>query len=149
MRGILLVRPYDLDTRAIDLATGRQGYGHAGIFNGECVAGHQVGIDASFDEQRIGRRYLHEMTKGAPWDLIRLADATLAHLYRAAEKRIGQGYNNLGLLGRHSPDRATCSQLIYECLPEWVRVRIPTWRPGWCSPNCLAKWGQLCGSLRC
>lgn len=148
MRGILLVRPYDLDTRAIDIATGSHGYGHVGIFAGEFAARYPVGIDASFDEQKISRRYLFEIVKGSKWDLLPLSAATLMQTYRAAQQRIGQPYNNLGLLGVHSPEKATCSQLIYECLPEWLRARIPTWRSGWCSPNCLAKWGKSCGFLR-
>ncbi len=143
----MLVAPYDLDTRAIDRFTGRLGYGHAAIFNGERAAGHWVGIDASFEEQRISRRYLYEIAKGSPWVMIPLSRPALAHTYRNAQRRLGQPYNNLGLAGVQRPNRsATCSQLILECLPAHVAATVPTWRAGWCSPNCLAKWSRQCGS---
>lgn len=135
MRGLILVTPYDADTRAINLVTGRHGFGHAALACSEYDAfDRPLAIDASFATGKIQRRIVRRVTRGRPWILLPIPN--IEDVYARALERVGQPYNNWGLLGRQRPGKAaTCSQLVYECLNE--PDLVPCWRKGWCSPNDL------------
>lgn len=149
MRGMLLVAPFDADTAAVDRLTGRAGWGHVALVADERDDdGRLVAIDASMQRGCVQPRPLYEITRGARWCLVSLGEG-LEHTYRGATARIGQPYNYRGLLGFQRPGvAATCSQLVYECLPPSLQRRVQPWRPGWVSPNCLAR-GLGKGSAAC
>lgn len=135
--GIILVSPYDADTRFINRLTGNLGYGHAALACHRYDAfDRPLAIDASFATGKIDERILRRVTRGRRWVLLHVDG--IEDAYDRALARVGQPYNNWGLLGRHRPgESATCSQLVYECLPEELRSTVPCWRRGWCSPNDL------------
>lgn len=137
MRGLILVTPYDPDTVVIDKVTGGHGFGHAALICGEYDAFHRpLAIDASFKFGNVQRRTLDLVTRCRPWILLPLPH--LDEVYDEAIGRLGQPYNNWGLVGRQRFGRAaTCSQLVYECLPPHERLQIKCWRRWWCSPNDL------------
>lgn len=141
VRGILLFAPCDLDTHAVNYASGRAGYGHVAIANGESDHfGRALAIDASLG-RGIFRRPLESISaaNGRSWEIITIGQLDLDEAYAEAARRIGSGYNYSGLIGRASSKRWTCSQLIYECLPERLRERVRPCGPWPISPNCIAR----------
>lgn len=140
VRGILLFAPYDLDTHAVNRLSGRGGYGHVAIANGESDAlGRALAIDSSLG-RGVFRRPIEMIADGRPgWHIITIGHLDLDDAYEAAMQRIGSPYNYSGLLGRSSVKSWTCSQLIYDCLPTRVRECVRSCGPWPLSPNCIAR----------
>lgn len=139
VRGILLFLPYDLDTRAVNKATGSRGYGHVAIANGECDgAGRALAIDSSLG-RGVFRRPIEMICSGAPWHVVPVPWRELDVAYEAAASKIGSSYNFAGLAGYRSASRWTCSQLVFECLPPRLRERVSPCGPWPISPNCIAR----------
>lgn len=139
VRGILLFIPYDLDTHAVNLASGRAGYGHVAIANGESDAlGRALAIDSSLG-RGVFRRPIEMISGGRAWHIVTIGHLDLDAAYAEATRRIGGAYNYMGLAGRSSDKKWTCSQLVYECLPDHLRACVRACGPWPLSPNCIAR----------
>lgn len=138
---IVLFERGDGEEVLIDLATGKHGFSHVAIDGCEASkSGQPLIIDckpglgvARRPESDYGQR-----RRVRVW--LPLIEGR--EFYGCARGRVGQPYDLIGLvLPNGGPaDGYVCSQLVYECLPERLRERIPAWpssRP--VSPNDLAR----------
>ena len=121
---ILFVTPFCLDTRAVNLATGRHGFGHIALYSGIRNGTTPMVLDSSVpDETRgwpggVSFRPLLDMTRGKPYDT--------GGLFR----------------GRRNDEAFTCSGLICCILPAQLEQRcrelaVAESRP--VSPNTIAR----------
>jgi hypothetical protein len=136
---IVFVRPFDADTKAVDLATGRWGFGHVALFGCELDEFRQpLVVDAAI-AYGVVRRRLVDMARGAGYTFFLLPKGVGLAAYTLAAERLGQPYHYGGLFGRApgQDDRATCSGLVYDCLPPGIRAGIKFRRHP--SPNDLAR----------
>lgn len=136
---LLFVTPFDSDTRAVDLATGRYGYGHVALWGGQLARDHEpIVLDAAIDAGVTMRR-LRAMTRGAPYRRAELDDDLGCFIFQRACAQIGRPYDFAGLARRRlRSDRFTCSGLIAACLPQHLRDRIEVRRRP-IAPNDLAR----------
>ena len=136
---LLFVTPFDSDTRAVDLATGRYGYGHVAIWGGQMTRDHEpIVLDAAIDVGVTMRR-LRAMTRGAPFRHVALDEALGCFIFERAAALVGRPYDFVGLAKRRlRSDRFTCSGLVAACMPHHLRARLePKRRP--IAPNDLAQ----------
>lgn len=135
---IVLVRPFDADTRAVDLATGRWGFGHVALYGCELDAhAHPLVIDSCI-ARGVVRRRLDAMARGALYYFVPLPREAGRAAYERAIARLGRPYHYGGLfLRKPRPDMHTCSSLILECLPADMAARIKFRRH--VSPNDIAR----------
>ena len=140
MFGIVLVAPFDLDTRAVDRVTGGLGYGHVALAAGETDEfGRTIVVDASTVTRCVSRRPLLDVTRRVPFRVISI-DETEATYERALE-RLGEPYDFRALVGfKPRLGHWTCSGLVHHCLPEALRAKVKPWRRGWSvAPNDLVR----------
>lgn len=136
---IVFVTPFDLDTKAVDLATGRHGYGHVALWAGHMtkddepiVLDSAIGLGVSF-------RTLSQMSRGVPCRKKMLSESLGQWVFNRAVQCVGCEYDYGGLMRRRvSEDSYTCSGLICCSLPEHIqRAARPAGRP--IAPNDLAR----------
>jgi hypothetical protein len=133
---LLFVPPYDADTRLVDLATGRHGYGHVAIWGGLSDADGPVVFDAGIG-YGVGFRSLTIATSGRSFFERRLDEHLGRWVWNRAVACAGCEYDYAGLVrSRRSMGRYTCSGLVASCMPEHIRADLP----GRCSPNDLARY---------
>lgn len=140
MWGIVLIAPFDLDTRAVDRVTGGRGYGHVALAGGEHdVLGRTLVVDASTITRCVSRRPLLDVTHRVPFKVIPIE--ACEDTYARALGHLGEPYDLRQLVGfRPRPGHWTCSGLVTECLPPPLRVRVKPWRKGWSvAPNDIAR----------
>lgn len=141
---ILFVTPFDADTKAVDLATGRHGFGHVALWNSTFERTRPMVLDSSIAEG-VKFRPLEAMTRGAPYYRLDLDDALGAWIFARAVRCIGKPYDYRGLfLGRRTDAAFTCSGLVCCALPVQLEQRcrrLAAERPGpsTVSPNDLAR----------
>lgn len=141
---LIFCTPFDLDTKAVDLATGRWGYGHVALWAGQMtkppegqaeplVLDSGIGVGVSF-------RTLTAMAKGAPVRKHLLCAPLGEWIFLRALEHVGKPYDYTGLLAsRPSEDAYTCSGLICCAMPEHMSKEArPRGRP--VSPNDLARY---------
>lgn len=137
---ILFVTPNDADTRAVDMATGRHGFGHVALWSGIFDGGVPIVLDASMAEKRVGFRPLAAMTLGVPYFPLWIDSGLGSQMFHRAMQCIGAPYDYAGLFRRRLRDDAfTCSALIACALPIHIARRCthPSWRP--IAPNDIAR----------
>ena len=134
---IIFCRPFDADTMAVDLATGRHGFGHVATWHGHTSGGDPVVIDSSFG-RGVGFRPLPEVTRGFGCRAVWLDDPVGEYVLAKALAHVGKPYDYRGLV-RHGRDAQahTCSGLVYHCLPPFMQRRCRFRGP--VSPNDLAR----------
>lgn len=150
---ILFVTPFDADTGAVNVATGRHGFGHVAIWGGDMQGNEPVVIDASMTEGCVATRPLRSMTRGKPFATLKLDDELGKFVYRRALDCIGAPYNYRGLFSTDvRSDAFTCSGLVCCALPLHIAERCRdvarrmTVKP--VSPNAIAialgvkKWSK-------
>jgi hypothetical protein len=147
---IIFVTPFCFDTKAVNFATGRHGYGHVALWAGQMtnvpltgpgsnaefepiILDSSIGIGVSF-------RPLLEMTRGVGYRKHWLSDELGQWVFARALDCVGAPYDYGGLLARRVTDEAyTCSGLICCALPEHIaRACRPRGRP--VAPNDLARY---------
>lgn len=132
---LLFVTPYDVDTRLVNLATGRYGYGHVSIWAGHLSQDEPIVLDSGIG-YGVGFRPLSIATGRAPFHEIQLDETLSSWIWRRALARIGCEYDYAGLVRSRRPTECyTCSGLVACCLPEHIREALPER----VSPNDLAK----------
>jgi hypothetical protein len=128
--------PYDADTKLVDLATGRHGYGHVAMWGGHFMDGVPLVLDSGIG-YGVGFRPISIVCGGR---LVRTTDLDVhlsAWIWRRALACIGSEYDYAGLMRKRRPcERYTCSGLVASCLPEHIRSELP----GRVSPNDLARY---------
>lgn len=142
---LLFVTPYDADTRLVDLATGRHGYGHVAIWGGHVGSrtpqfpdGEPVVFDAGIG-YGVGFRAL-SIACPAPFRELKLDQHLGRWIWRRAVACAGSEYDYAGLIrGRKTTDRFTCSGLVACALPEHMRSALPKR----VSPNDLARYFKV------
>ena len=140
MLGIVLVAPFDRDTRAVDRVTGGRGYGHVAIAGGELDEdGRILVVDASTLTKCVSRRPLRDVLWGARFRVLPVPAAE--DVYARALERLGEPYDFRALVGfRPRPGYWTCSGLAHACLETAERTKVRPWRKGWSvAPNDLAR----------
>lgn len=136
---ILFVVPFDADTAAVNLASGRHGFGHVALWSGIVERRQPMVLDASLTTGRVSFRPLASMTRGAPYATLELGDELGQWVFERALRCVGKPYDTGGLLrGRRNDDAFTCSGLVCCALPLPLEQRC---RPpeGPVSPNDLAR----------
>lgn len=135
---IIFVTPFDADTSAVNLATGRHGFGHIALWGGQTDGDRPIVLDSSIG-QGVGFRPLHAMTRGVPYVPLYLEDDMGAWIFRRAMRCIGSPYDYGGLWrGRVRGDAFTCSGLVACALPVQIQAQCrPQTRP--VSPNDIAR----------
>lgn len=139
---ILFVTPFDLDTRGVDFATGRHGFGHVALWSGIVERAQPIVLDASMTTGDVRFRPLSAMTRGAPYYRHELDPVMGAWIFKRALRCVGKPYDTAGLFrGRRNDAAFTCSGLVCCALPLQLeqraravadRMRRPV------SPNALA-----------
>lgn len=139
---LLFVTPYDADTRLVDLATGRYGYGHVSIWGGHVAAptaafpdGEPMVFDAGIG-YGVGFR---PISVACPSTFRKLElDRHLGRwVWRRALACAGSMYDYVGLVrGRRAQTKYTCSGLVACSLPEHIRMELPAR----VSPNDIARY---------
>ena len=136
---ILFVTPFDADTSAVNLATGRHGFGHVALWAGTVENMQPIVLDSSIAEGGVRFRPLREMTRDVPHVTLWLDDELGAWIFRRAMACIGAPYDYKGLFsGTVRPDAFTCSGLVCCALPVQLERRCRPKR-GPVSPNDLAR----------
>lgn len=121
---ILFVRPFDADTKAVNLGTGGHGFGHVALWGGDVQGDQPIVLDASMTERCVAFRPLHQMTRGVPYVALYLDDRLGERIFARALECIDAPYNFGGLF-RHAPrdDAFTCSGLVCRALPAHLAER--------------------------
>ena len=138
--GVILIAPFDADTRMVDRVTGRLGFGHVALACGETDRqGRPIAIDSSVSAGGVFRRPLRLILREASFRIAEIEG--IEEAYALAASRIGEPYHFGSLLGRAPREGcSTCSHLVWTCLPPALREQVKPWRKGWCvSPNDLAR----------
>ena len=137
---ILFVRPFDADTKAVDLGTGRHGFGHVALWAGDIHNDQPIVLDSSIGNG-VGFRPLREMTRGVPYVALYLDDALGRRIFDRALGCIGAPYHYGGLFSSTpSVDAYTCSGLVACALPHHLAVRCREIAGRFpVSPNAIAK----------
>lgn len=134
---IIFCRPYDADTMAVDLATGRHGFGHVATWHGHTTLDDLIVIDASFGAG-VSFRQLSRVTCGFGYHAVRLEDPIGEYVLSRMLEHVGKPYDYGGLIRHGDGSRAhTCSGLVYRCLPPFMQRRCRFRGP--VSPNDLAR----------
>lgn len=135
---ILYVTPFDADTSAVNVATGRHGFGHVALWAGDLDGDHPIVLDSSIGNG-VGFRRLDHMTRGVPFVAQYLDDRLGAHVFAKAMRCIGAPYHYRGLFSAEvRSDAFTCSGLICCALPVQLEQQCRP-RRGPVSPNDLAR----------
>lgn len=135
---IVFVTPFDADTSAVNLATGRHGFGHVALWGGHVEHGQPIVLDSALGIG-VSLRPLQECTHLAPHRALYLDDALGAWLFARALRCLGKPYDYGGLFRERARDDAfTCSGLVACALPVQLEVRCRP-RRGPVSPNDLAR----------
>jgi hypothetical protein len=138
--GIVCIAPFDRDTRAVDWATGRLGYGHVALAGGETDDfGRTLVVDSSTVTGGVYRRPLLDVVRRSRFRVLELEDC--AGCYGRALEHLGEPYDFRALVGfRPRAGYWTCSGLVHACLPGQLRVRVKPWRAGWSvAPNDIVR----------
>lgn len=135
---LLFVTPFDADTSAVDLATGRHGFGHVALWPGIVEDGQPVVLDSSIGNG-VGFRPLRSMTRDAPYYAMPLDEKLGEWIFSRAMRCLGSPYDYAGLIRRRvNEDAFTCSGLICCALPlQLEQLCRPKRRP--VSPNDIAR----------
>lgn len=125
---IVLFEPVSLRGRALDEATGGQGFCHVVIDGCEDDPhGRPLLIDCH-PGLGVGR-VLASKYDGRPRARVLLPAAEGRELYGCARAHVGLPYDALGLVvPADGPTHGViCSQFVYECLPLSLRELVPPW----------------------
>lgn len=136
---LLFVTPFDTDTLWVDRATGGYGYGHVALWNGTFSGDTPIVLDSSMTQNGVFLRPLLDMTRGVPYQTLRLDDRLGEWVYSRAMRCLGAKYDFAGLMRRRAKaDAYTCSGLVCSALPRQLADRCRhRWRP--ISPNDIAR----------
>ncbi len=133
---LIFVTPYDSDTRLVNLATGRHGYGHVAIWAGhEDQAGEPVVFDAGIG-YGVGFRPFSVACPSSTRS-VKLDEHLGRWVWTRALRCAGLEYDYVGLVrGRRATHAFTCSGLVACALPPHMRNELPDR----VSPNDLARY---------
>ncbi len=128
-------------SNAIDASSGALGFSHVAWDACESIDGEPVGIDCR-PGYGVHRRPLADILKGRRHVRIFLPLLEGREAYGCARSRVGESYDGLALFTTSGGGRrrgTICSELIWECLPESLRDRIPPPEGRPVAPNDIAQ----------
>ena len=114
-------------SRAVDQASGAIGFSHVAWDACESIDGEPVGIDCR-PGYGVHRRPLADILKGRRHVRIFLPFIEGREAYGCARSRVGESYDGLAFFVTSGGGRrrgTICSELIWECLPQSLRERVP------------------------
>ena len=138
---ILLWEPASVEGRSIDAVTGGVGFSHVALDACEVDSqGASLVIDCR-PAVGVTRIPLYDYGERKP-TRVWLPLMAGRELYGCVRGRIGLPYDALGLvLPKTGPvGGVVCSQLVFECMPDSLRKKVPPWPPSRpVAPNDLAR----------
>ncbi|MCX4239643.1 hypothetical protein [Paraliomyxa miuraensis] len=145
---IVLFEPDGVESTLLDKATGGHGFSHVALDGCEADdQGRALLIDCrpGLGVARVLESEYGDRGRVRVW--LPLCEGR--ELYGCVRGRVGQPYDALGLIvPKEGPVCGlVCSQLVYECLPQALRGRVPAWPKGRpAAPNDLARgFGAVLG----